>query len=950
MSGRSVSALLNKVITLLLAAICTAAVCCVPAYAEDDISKPYDPSQRETVRVGFFAMDGYHMTDEQGNRSGYGYDFLQLVSRYLDVDFDYVGYDKSWEEMQTMLENGEIDLLTSARKTPEREKKFDFSRPIGSSSTILTVRSDNTSVVMHDFDTYNGIRVAMLKGNSRNDDLETFARDNGFDYVPVYFDSTEDMAEALQDGDVDAVVTSSMRLTHNERIIEKFSESDIYAIVKKGNNDLLKKINYAIDQINATEGDWRTELHNRYYENFDSRNVTFSEEEKEIIRRYSSYGAALTVVCDPTRYPYSFVEDGEVKGILPDYFRALADYAGISYRFVPCDSREEYLEHRNSGDADICIDLRIDGKNSSVSDDISMTAPYLTLRIAMVTRTDFSGEIKKVATIAQSALPDESYTRGAEELIFATREEAMKAVLDGKADAAFVYYYTAQAYVNRDKSGALTYKLLEDTSSNYRIAVYPQADHALAGILTKSIYAMPSSLIEDLSNRYTSYQAKDINFIMLMQMHPLISTAVGLFLAAVMFTFMLGKVHVQQKLAAESAQRAEEMERLAEKADAANKAKSLFLANMSHDIRTPLNGIIGLLKIDESHFDNKELILENHKKMAVSADHLLSLINDVLQVSKLEDGEIELKEEPISLADMSEDVINIVTDKAASEGIEWEYRCGDNLKIYPYVYGSPLHLRQIFLNIYGNCIKYNHCGGKITTCVDTVSDLDGVCTYRWVITDTGAGMSEDFVKHIFEPFSQEKNDARSVYRGTGLGMTIVKRLVDKMHGSIEVESKEGTGSRFTVTLPFKVAEGLPKFDQQPENVIGISGLHLMLAEDNELNAEIAKTLLEDRGAKVTVAENGRLAVELFEQSEPGTFDAILMDIMMPVMNGLEAAEAIRAMHRTDAKNIPIIAVTANAFDEDAEKCMKAGMNEHLAKPMNIVRAVSVIANCCKKAG
>ncbi|WP_253288432.1 transporter substrate-binding domain-containing protein [Blautia sp. MSJ-19] len=894
--------------------------------------------QRETIRVGFFAMDGYHMMDEEGNRSGYGYDFLQLVSRYINVDFDYIGYEKSWEEMQKMLEDGEIDLLTSARKTPEREEKFDYSRPIGSNSAILTIRSDNNTIVMHDYDTYDGMKVALLNGNSRNDDLADFAEENGFNYHPVYFDTIEEMTSALQKGNVDAAVTSSLRQTDNERIIEKFKNTEFYAIVKKGNTDLMKKVNYAIDQMNAVEGDWRTELHNRYYENFNDRNLNFTDEEEKLIQEYSSAATTLRVACDPTRYPYSYIDDGEVKGIIPDYFRKLADYVGIKYQFIQYQSREEYLKHRNDGSVDLCIDLRLDSENDSEKQNFTITAPYLTLRMAKVTRTDFDGDIKVIATVAQSAAFDDNYdyAKDAEKLVCGTREEAVKAVLDGKADAAFVYYYTAQALVNQDKSGALMYTLLEETSYKYYIAVSEQVNHALAGILTKAIYALPDSMIEDISKKYTSYHAKDLTILMLMQMHPVISISIGLMLAAIMFIILTGRVHIQKRRALQEYQRAEEMAALAEKADAANKAKTRFLANMSHDIRTPINGIIGLLKIDEINWNNESLLRENHRKMQIFADHLLSLINDVLQVSKLESGESILTREVISLLELTQEIVFIIVGKAEEEGIEWNYENGNSVIPYPYIYGSPLHLRQIFLNIYGNCIKYNRPGGKVTTTVESLGDKNGICTYRWTITDTGIGMSEEFMKHIFEPFVQERHDARSIYQGTGLGMTIVKRYIEMMNGTIDIKSKEGVGSTFIITIPFEIAEPPADLPQQlPENDNSIKGLHLLMAEDNELNAEIAETLLAEEGAEITVVVNGQEAVEAFQNHPEGTFDAILMDVMMPVMDGLTATRTIRALDRPDAKTIPIVAVTANAFPEDVQKCMDAGMNGHVAKPIVI---------------
>ena len=376
----------------------------------------------------------------------------------------------------------------------------------------------------------------------------------------------------------------------------------------------------------------------------------------------------------------------------------------------------------------------------------------------------------------------------------------------------------------------------------------------------------------------------------------------------------------------------------------ANRTKTEFLSRMSHDIRTPLNGIIGLLKIDEDHFDDRDLLLENHRKMRVAAGHLMSLINDVLQMSKLEEGHIHLTHEYIRLAELTQDVVYIIIGRATEAGVVWDYEKGKVDIPYPYIYGSPLYLRQIFLNIYGNCIKYNRPGGKITTVVESLGEKNGICTYRWTISDTGVGMSEEFVKHIFEPFTQEKQDARSVYHGTGLGMTIVKGLVDAMKGTITVTSKEGVGTTFVVTLPFEIApppEELPQPVAEPM-VYDLHGKNLMIVEDNELNAEIAETLLIDEGARVTTVHDGKQAVDLFESGQPGTFDAILMDIMMPVMDGLTATKTIRSLEREDAKTIPIIAMTANAFEEDAKRCLAAGMNAHLAKPLQIEKMKQVI--------
>ena len=408
------------------------------------------------------------------------------------------------------------------------------------------------------------------------------------------------------------------------------------------------------------------------------------------------------------------------------------------------------------------------------------------------------------------------------------------------------------------------------------------------------------------------------------------------------------QVRAQQQYAESLRDKNEQLSRAVEQADRANAAKTSFLSRMTHDIRTPLNGIIGLLEINAAHPEDTALVNANREKMRVAANHLLALINDILQMSKLESGEVTLAHELVDLDRLTVDILTIVSDKAAESGVTLEYDKSSYPISTPWVYGSPVHLRQIFLNIYTNCIKYNRVGGKVTSRVENLGIKDFTVTYRWTITDTGIGMSREFLQHIFDPFAQERSDDRSIRQGTGLGMTIVKGLVEKMNGTIEIESREGEGSTFIITLPFEIAEKPPlppANDAQAGE--SIAGLHLLLAEDNALNAEIAKTLLEDAGAQVTVVTDGKQAVETLEGSEPGTFDGVLMDMMMPVMDGITATHAIRALPRSDLAAIPILAMTANAFAEDAKRCLDAGMNAHLAKPLEMQKVIRAIARFCR---
>ena len=386
------------------------------------------------------------------------------------------------------------------------------------------------------------------------------------------------------------------------------------------------------------------------------------------------------------------------------------------------------------------------------------------------------------------------------------------------------------------------------------------------------------------------------------------------------------------------AQEQKEHERLraeVDEATLANKAKTEFLSRMSHDIRTPINGVMGMLEIIKKNREDHERVDDCLEKIHVSSEHLLSLINDVLDMSKLESGHMEPEHVPFNLDDLIKNVRALNEAQVAKTSIVYTY--SKTSFAHAKLIGSPLHLRQILLNLFSNAAKYNKENGTIKTYVEEIACDENTATFRFTIRDTGIGMSEDFVNNeLFEPFTQEKQGARTQYQGTGLGMSIVKELIEKMNGTITVESVLGEGSAFTVTLPFEI-------DKHPSaqaatngaaDETALHGLKVLLAEDNELNMEIAEFFLEDMGAETMQAWNGKEAVEVFRNSAPGEIGVILMDIMMPVMDGLEAVQRIRALDRPDAKTVPIIAMTANAFSEDVERSRKAGMTEHLSKPLN----------------
>ena len=388
----------------------------------------------------------------------------------------------------------------------------------------------------------------------------------------------------------------------------------------------------------------------------------------------------------------------------------------------------------------------------------------------------------------------------------------------------------------------------------------------------------------------------------------------------------------------------EELKQAKEAAERANAAKTGFLSRMSHDIRTPLNGIIGMIEISDRHREDRALVDANRAKEKVAAKHLLELINDVLEFNKLDEENLQLTKEPFCLKELWQEIITIVEPRAADKGVLLKYEEQTEGTAVGCVLGSSLHVRQIFINILGNAIKYTDAGGYVLCQVTIKAIGENLISCQTVISDNGIGMSPAFLPHLFEPFSRENTDKKSVTQGTGLGMSIVKHLIDKMDGTVTVESKKGVGTIFTVTLLF---EGLKEQEckkiEEEDQSADLSGMRVLLAEDNELNMEIAETFLTDAGVQITKAYNGKEEVERYLEQPAGTFDAILTDLMMPIMDGCEAARAIRSSGRADAQSIPIIALTANAFLEDAERVKKEGMNEHLPKPLDVGKMLSVLA-------
>ena len=497
---------------------------------------------------------------------------------------------------------------------------------------------------------------------------------------------------------------------------------------------------------------------------------------------------------------------------------------------------------------------------------------------------------------------------------YATWKDAKKAVYNGKADCMIMDSGKLEQYSDDNKLHSVFLEKYGMVSFAVR-----RGNSMLLSVLNKTIKTMSASKFSNAVYMYDSNLKK-------VTVREFIRDNFWGFTVLVVSVFLIVLILILGLL---------QKARIAEKkAKKANSAKTHFLRQMSHDIRTPLNGIMGMINISERYYGDKERLYECKAKVMESMDYLQSLLNNVLDIGKVESGTLQLVNKPFDLVAMLVKQISIIETNAKEYGISFEGGASMSTFHHRYVIGSEEYLNRLLMNLAGNAVKYNRSGGKVSLYFNEISSDDKTAVFEFVCSDTGLGMSEEFQKHAFESYAREGKETTNGYSGAGLGLSIVKDIVGMMNGTIKLESKENVGTTFTVTIPLEIDHNAEKEQQKKVEKPDLSGKSVLLVEDNELNLEIAKMLLEDEKMVVTTAENGEEAVDIVSQSVPGRFDFIFMDIMMPVMDGLEAARQIRTLNCKDTKEIPIIAMTANAFQDDIRDCIDAGMNAHIAKPID----------------
>lgn len=802
---------------------------------------------------------------------------------------------------------------------------------MGSKSTILTVNSGNHRYDADDYENWDGMKIGVLGDNSQNANLANFAYEHHFTYSTISFDNELKLQKALKANKVDAIVSSNLRHLDNEWIIAQFNPTPFYFCTRKNDTKLMAKLNAANKQLITNEPNIANELFNKYYAPDNGDEIYFTASERKLIKEHQSSDTALTAIINPDRNPYSYYDDKKMKGSNVEIALAVMKLTGMKVKIIQTKTRTAFNKYLKSGKADLVLDSAYNF-SLAAKENYILTHPYFQTSLsALYLRNNNPNNAKRVAVVSNLAdeLPEFYDSISNKEIIkCASVNECIDALSQNKADVTYFFTNIAQYIDNNDVRNKYSVSKVPLFNPTFTIAVNQKRDAELAAIITKASSSIDDEQIADIVNKYSNFYDKNTSLITVIYSNPLWALLIiGLILLAIVMIILYFISHIHRKREEKLNQ---SLSKALNDAQQANEAKTQFFANMSHDMRTPMNGILGLTKLSKDK-EMSDDVRDYLDKIESSGEYLLWLINDALDMSKIESNKLTLREEVVDYRPLIERILDVARMYAKDNDVKIVYH--EENMVDCHVKIDQVRLTQIFLNMISNAVKFSHRGGTVEIGCIVEKIHDNVADCKFFVKDYGIGMSEAFKDKLFIPFQQENRKTNNIYTGTGLGMSITKRLVELMNGSIDVDTKEDVGTLITIRMPIILVSDY-KLEPEFKTVIpDLQGCRVLLCEDHPLNQEIAVAILGKAGIKTDVAINGQKGVELFSQSEPGYYDAILMDIRMPIMDGLSATKVIRALDRKDAKTIPILAMTANAFEEDARACKDAGMNAHLSKPI-----------------
>ena len=832
------------------------------------------------VRVGSFE-DTFNYVNERGARKGYGYELLETLSGYTGWQFEYVTCD--WSDCFEKLKNGEIDIMGDISYTEDRAEEMLFSdEPMGEEKYYLYADFSRTDISASNFNTLNGEKIGVLMGTEPEEMLTEWEEKHGIKTEHVNISDNEDVKQKLANHEIDCFVSleESFWAERGISTITRVGESGIYYAINKNRPDIKEELDDAMRALDEAVPFYTADLYKRYF-SMDYTPI-LTGEEKAWLRKHGAI--RMGFLASDSGVSTFDPATGEFTGVITDYIQFAADCLGnqeLEFQLVGYDSKEAELDALKSGEIDMIFHC---DQNPNLAEEyhFACTNTTWTSNLMAVTNKQHFNEnnVNRIA-VPQNKLSLKKY---------------------------LAFYYPQWEIVDCDTQ--------EDAAKPINL---------LAGSI---------AMYQSSARKVTLSDFIKDNFFMVLLIS---SIAVAVVLLTILKLLQKArKAEAAAKKAANDTQELNAKLQVAvENAESANRAKSTFLFNMSHDIRTPMNAIIGYADLASRHLDDPAKLEKYMENIQVCGQNLLMLLNNVLDLARIENDKTEIE---YSVSDVEKDFRNCIAmfqNQADSKGQTLTVTA--QLQ-HPYVYADIPHLTEVCTNLVSNAVKYTGaCGTIHCDITQKPGKKEGWCDTVITVADNGIGMSQEFQKHIFEPFERERTSTVSKVEGSGIGMGIVKKLVGLMGGTVEVESKIGVGSTFAVTIPCRIAsqeETQAKRDTTSSDKKSLSGTKILLAEDNDLNAEIAVELLQEEGCTVDRAKDGVECVDMLGKAANGTYQLILMDIQMPVMNGYDAAKKIRRMDDLPKADIPIIAMTANAFSEDKQAALDAGMNDHVSKPIN----------------
>ena len=900
-------------------------------------------SEKRVLRVAFPQVDGMSWTAEDGTHHGMLVDYLNEIAKYTGWEYEYI--DTKGPAMLNEFVEGKYELMGGNYYIPALEKYYAYPNyNMGYSRSLLLARSDDRSIHSYDLESMNGKTIGVYENARENiRRLKEFMAINGL-YCNIRYYKQEDMVGKiglypyLAKGEIDLLLNNVAHISDSVRVVVAYDSQPYYIVTNPGNKEVLDGLNMALERILDANPNFAAE---RYAVNFPDRLVNIQLSDRDL--EYVNERKTITVAVPENWYPL-YCKETPLKnhtGIMADVLDEIKSFTGLRFSYVYAKNYADAIRLIQQGDADI-LGFFLGDENDAAQLGLALSASYVSANNIIVRNKACS---YPAPGLVGALVESQRFPSGisAEKIrSYPGIKEALAAVNSGEADFIYGLSSKMEQDISRYHFTNLAPVTLVNDQSAISFALPTPVDPDLLTVLNKAINNLSESERTVIRNRnLESIGVNEFSLTDFIYANPLQFMFIVMFVLSVLFTALLLAIGARMK--------ATVIQGNLKRAEAANLAKSEFLSRMSHEIRTPMNGIVGMSTIAMQNIDNTDKIKDCLEKVIMSSKHLLALINDVLDMSKIESGKVELRHESFYFRAFLQDFENLYGEQAKSKGISYETILASDLEVQ--IIGDSLRLNQVLSNLLSNALKFTPAKGMIKLRVSKTGEDQENVYLRFEVIDTGCGIAEENYDKIFESFEQENVDVTYKYGGTGLGLSIVKRFTGLMGGGIHVTSVQGSGSTFTVDLPFgKIKEsGKPtRFsDINGRNDLAkdcyavdydFKGKRILLVEDNELNREIAEELIGVTGASVESAEDGVQAVEMFKESAEGYYDLILMDVQMPHMDGYEATRCIRALGRSDAQKVPIFAMTANAFAEDVQKSREAGMNAHISKPLDI-RAV-----------